>query len=1036
MRKLLTLLLSVVTFYPALAQRVAQERTAAGATYAKSDWGYQISLQERADEARSNPASTSTLPNRTYSTEAVTAIKIAESSNAFTFIADRDNQVSVTPEVGTNGGTLAFIYRQNVTNCGGAAAESGKYRYSISTTGGQSWNVGSGVTVTASAPAPNGHCYGLNVINPNYTLTSRYPNAAIFPDATVANPTIDDLNMVYVGPVLSASGQGWNGHVYGTATAIAGNPTVTQEAYIHQGGDQYLPGSLVNRPGTNEFFYIAQNGLDNDDRHDEINVNRGTWDPATKQVTWTATRIIPPHFKTSLYENGTEGYMAQPKIAFSPDGQHGWMAFTGDLIGGLDTSASPVFYRWTGGNNWAGPISIDLRQFPELVDSLTQFLGIDANGDTIPVGTGRPTVIGFDLVVDNAGNPHMFGMVANNSSNFATAGPSSPGPQFFYPGIVMMLYDITRDSYGDWNAIYVSPLLSFDALFGDLGNSDLSARINSGPSTEVSISTDGNVVFYSWTDSDTASSSYSTQIDPQNPTAGANTNTIPNLLGRAYDVTTNKLTPIVNHTLGDPNFESRAILPKPSMYGINSGNTYTQPMVLMDLPPGQSTLNPVSLVYFSNISYDRSTQFTINPTFFYNCKQNPFANTVVVTDAACGASDGAATVNAAGGLGSYTFEWDAAAGAATTASVTGLAAGIYNVTVTDEAGCSDVIAVVVNNANGPVSTIPQDSVADISCAGAGNGTAGIAVTGGTAPYTYLWGNGETTSRAVGLPAGTTTVAITDANGCKSFTQVTIDEPAEIVVETTKKDVKCNGETNGEATVAATGGTGALSYSWSNGATTANVTGLAAGTYTVTVTDASGCVETAQVDVAQPLALAITSNSSANVLPYTVGGTGTGTAVANVSGGSGAGTYTYAWTGPAGFTAGPSAQASFILLLWGGDYVVTVTDQNGCSATDTVTVGGAGPRPDNIEDLRSIGLSEFSVQPNPNNGVFSLKAVLSSPDVLTMEVMNVNGQVVERQSTGSVLETETQFNLERLPAGLYLIRVSTSKGSGTARVVIK
>ncbi len=1036
MRKISTLLAVVLLSGSAMAQQVNKNPDATRLVNS-NDWKKQASYSESADAARSNPTTGQTgTPGTTNGTEAISAIKVGESSNAFSFIADRDNQISVEPAVGTNGGTIAFIYRQNITNCGGGGSDNGKYRFSISTDGGLNWKIGNGVNVNASTPAPIGQCFGLGTLNPLYTLQSRYPNMTIFADPTKASPNLDDLNAIYVGPVLDAAGADWSGHVIGAATSIAGSPVTTQEAYAYQGGDQYLPSTLVHRPGTNEFFYLAQEGLINDDVHEEINVNRGLWDPATKQITWTTTRIVPPHYKTTLFNNGTEGFMSTPKIAFSPNGQYGWIMHTGDIIGGQDTSANPIFYEWQGNNNWSAPTEVDLRQFPALLDSLGQFLFLNANGDTIQGGV-RTTVLRGDLAVDNNGNPHGFYMVANNGTRIINGGTIEPssGPQFFNPGIVMYLYDITKDSYGDWNAMHVANQSTFDAWFGDLGNSDASARITSGPSLEVSVSSDGNVVMYSWTDSDTTLSTYQTLPGPaEDP--GAMTNVNPDLYGRALDLVNNTITPIVNHTLGDPNFGSRAILPKPSIIGINNGSVYTQPMMMLDLPPGQSTLNPVSYIYVPNISYDRSTAFTQTPTFFYNCKQNPFTNTVAVNNAACGTSNGSATVSVAGGLGSKTYLWDVAAGGVTTSVASGLAAGIYSVTVSDSVGCSDVLTVIVNNQNGAVAAIIADSVSNISCAGSTNGTAGLSLTGGTGPFTYAWSNGETTARATSLPAGVSTVTVTDANGCKSFAQVAISEPAAILAEATNKKVKCNGEANGEAKVSASGGTGALTYSWSNGATTSTITGLTAGSYTVTVTDAAGCTNVVTTSVSQPPALTLGLSGVANVVPYTASGTGSGTVVANVQRGGEFGVYTYYWEGPGGYTNGPSTNASFLFAIWGGKYVVAITDENGCSITDSTTIGGPGPPSVGIDRLLNAGLTEMTIQPNPNSGIFNLSVKLNELDALNLEVLNVNGQTIERRSTGRVTETEVAFDLSKLPAGLYLLRVTTSRGSATQRLIIQ
>ena len=125
--------------------------------------------------------------------------KIGEASNAYTFVLPDNNQLSTVSDVGMNGGSVAFIYRQNINQCGGT--DNGLYRYSVSTDGGNSWNVGAATSA--------GGCYGLGPINPLYTQASRYPNIAMFLP-TGAAPDTTNLMMVYTGPVLTAAGSGWD----------------------------------------------------------------------------------------------------------------------------------------------------------------------------------------------------------------------------------------------------------------------------------------------------------------------------------------------------------------------------------------------------------------------------------------------------------------------------------------------------------------------------------------------------------------------------------------------------------------------------------------------------------------------------------------------------------------------------------------------------------------------------------------------------------------------------------------------------------
>src|SRR4030095_3697679 len=127
---------------------------------------------------------------------------------------------------------------------------------------------------------------------------------------------------------------------------------------------------------------------------------------------------------------------------------------------------------------------------------------------------------------------------------------------------------------------------------------------------------------------------------------------------------------------------------------------------------------------------------------------------------------------------------------------------------------------------------------DPNCYGGNDGSAQLGVVGGTSPYTYAWSNGAVTQNLTGLVAGTYSVTVTDAQGCVATTSVTITQPELLVATVTSKDdPNCYGGSDGSAQLGVVGGTAPYTYLWSNGTTTQNLTGLVAGTYSVTVTDA-------------------------------------------------------------------------------------------------------------------------------------------------------------------------------------------------------
>lgn len=304
----------------------------------------------------------------------------------------------------------------------------------------------------------------------------------------------------------------------------------------------------------------------------------------------------------------------------------------------------------------------------------------------------------------------------------------------------------------------------------------------------------------------------------------------------------------------------------------------------------------------------------------------PIVITTSSTAASCTAATGTATANVTGGTSPYTYAWSSGG---TTASVSGLVAGTYTVTVTDSKGCTQTASVTVGTLAGGTAT--ASTVSNVSCNGGSNGSATVTMAGGAAPFTYAWSSGATTATAAGLPAGTYSVTVTDVNGCTSTSSTTITQPTALTLSAAHTNVSCNGGNNGTATATAGGGTGAITYAWSpSGGTAATATGLAAGTYTVTITDANGCTANTTQTITQPIALTI----SASMNPTKCAGSCDGQAMSAASGGTGA--YTYQWSDPLSQT---TANA---FLLCAGAYTVTVTDANGCTATATTTVTEPAP----------------------------------------------------------------------------------------------
>lgn len=285
-----------------------------------------------------------------------------------------------------------------------------------------------------------------------------------------------------------------------------------------------------------------------------------------------------------------------------------------------------------------------------------------------------------------------------------------------------------------------------------------------------------------------------------------------------------------------------------------------------------------------------------------------------------GGNNGAASVNVSGGNGPYTYSWSPSGGAGP--SATGLSPGVYTVTFTDVNGCTGTQTFSITQ---PSSISTAGSQTNILCNGGNTGSAAVVAFGGAGSYTYAWApSGGNSATASGLGVGLYTVTITDANGCTETRAYSITQPTAITAIATQTNVLCNGASTGSAAVNASGGTGAYTYAWSpSGGTSSTASGLNAGLYTVTITDANNCTATQTFSITEPTALA----SSITFAPTTCGSSN-GSATVNVSGGAGA--YTYAWSPSGGSNATANALSS-------GGYTVTFTDANGCTGTNTVNI---------------------------------------------------------------------------------------------------
>ncbi|MBO9700676.1 MAG: PQQ-dependent sugar dehydrogenase [Sporocytophaga sp.] len=326
------------------------------------------------------------------------------------------------------------------------------------------------------------------------------------------------------------------------------------------------------------------------------------------------------------------------------------------------------------------------------------------------------------------------------------------------------------------------------------------------------------------------------------------------------------------------------------------------------------------------------------PRIYFNSKENTNGNgpklmilapcqgpalNATQTNATCyGGNNGTIAISATGGITPYQYSWTNASSTSSTA--TGLTAGDYKVTVTDNKGCYSTKTITITQ---PASIGIAIVKTDVSCFGGNNGSAVATASNGNTPFTYSWSpSGGTTATANTLTAGVYTLTVTDSKSCKATSTVTISEPEQLTAFASKSDVSCFGGNNGSATVAPTGGTSGYTFSWSpSGGTTATASNLSTGIYVCKITDAKSCFIEKSVTINGPSAALAATTSQKDVT--CIDGS-SGEATVTPSGGTSP--YLYSWS-PSG---GSAAKATG---LSAGVYTCRITDANGCKIQKSVTI---------------------------------------------------------------------------------------------------
>ncbi|WP_162148824.1 SprB repeat-containing protein [Alkaliflexus imshenetskii] len=354
----------------------------------------------------------------------------------------------------------------------------------------------------------------------------------------------------------------------------------------------------------------------------------------------------------------------------------------------------------------------------------------------------------------------------------------------------------------------------------------------------------------------------------------------------------------------------------------------------------------------------------------------PFEAAIAAQPVSCfGYSDGAVEVSVTGGTAPYSFYWT---NGAETQRIENVAVGNYSVLVRDASGNEILLS---EDVTGPSRIIISGHINHATCANS-DGAINLNVTGGLGGYTYLWAHGSQTRDVEGLPSGSYSITVTDAGGCQSRIPFFINSQSPIKINAVTNTVECHERASGNITLEVFGGTEPYTFEWSNGANTKDISGVDAGTYRVTVTDAAGCTLIRNVTINRKVFY-----MSAAVTPANCAGEG-GTVVLTPN--NGAGPYVVEWSNGASGLELHDVDA--------GAYSVLVTDANGCRILQQVVVASSS----NLKLNASVSSSGCS----PVDAVYNVELSASGGEGSYSYFLD--GQIVEQSFT---LNSEGVYHVE-------------------------
>ena len=787
------------------------------------------------------------------------------------------------------------------------------HRNNAATFGGHSGQIRYDASTDGGATWAN----NLGVLNPlsvNGTNGARYPSATIYNPTNNTNP--NNAYISYMAPTTAAS---WNGQVTGVRQLSGTGNTENYNQASATNTNVLIPQSVVKgAPG----IFWAVDALFNGTVTSGYRIYKGTW--GTSDITWATNFTVSPPLSTAF--NGTAS-VGDYNIAFDPTGNFGWMSFLGHLnTGPTNYALYPIFYKTIdGGNTWTGPIQVDLNQFSCATSILT--------------GTNTiTTAFEHDLAVDINGHPHLLTTLCNGNNAYAV---------FF--GSTHRMFDITQLN-GVWNAYEIANVNAGRGTWGIAPNA-----VSMDMQPQIARTADGKKLFFNWTDNTT----YTLGQANQNP----------NLKSRAFDVTTNKWTPIKDFTSCNAALTGQIFFPHVAAEVLEPTATSFKMASVYGLFTSLDPILSANFNFLDNTTYSVSDFTVTQPTASVTIAQG---NNWLLCPSA------SASLNIVG-----TYSQVLWSNAATTNSTSISTPGSYIVTVRN--GCTlggDTIAVNSLTTNlTPTATSICNGISTT-----------LSITTNALSYTWTPNNVSTASISI-TPTATTIYTITaSGNNCTYPQTVAVNvNPIPTVTANVSNSVICAGFTT------ALSGSGASTYTWTGGVTNSvPFSPTVSATYSVTGTSTAGCTSTNSAVQSVTVNSLPPVNAVTNRTLICTGESSTLTA---------SGATSYIWN-----TAATATVISISPTIT-TTYTLSGTTASGCSNSITITQSVSACAGINSNALES---NRLNIYPNPSNGDFTI----SANSEMSLKIANNLGQVVKTILVNSA--NDYKVSVSNLPNGIYFI----------------